>query len=140
MDGIGFNVKADMLVHITEISGLNHPLEAVDVNNDFIVHTKEGDGGDNTLQHALFLGHNVHVLGADNHVHLLAAAKAGVKTVKHMAGEENLFILQHDAVKDITLTDKVSNKGVFRLVINIYGSADLLDAALGHDHHSVRHG
>ena len=57
-----------------------------------------------------------------------------------MAGEGHLPVLQHHAVQDVALADKVRHEGVLRLVIDINGGADLLDAALGHDHHRVRHG
>ena len=140
MDGIGLDIKADMLVHIVEIGGLNHPLESAYINDNFIMNTKEGNRGYNTTEHTLFHGDYVHVLGADNNVNLLTALKAAVQTVKNMAGEENSVILHHHAVKNITLTDEVGNKGVFRLVINIHGCADLLDAALRHYDNSVRHG
>ena len=46
----------------------------------------------------------------------------------------------HDAVENVALTDEVRHKGVLRLVINIFRGADLLDAALVHDHHGVGHG
>ena len=57
-----------------------------------------------------------------------------------MAGEAYPLVLQHDAVQNVGLADKVGNEGVLGLVVNIGGGADLLDAALVEHHNGVRHG
>ena len=38
------------------------------------------------------------------------------------------------------MSDKVSNKGVFRLIVNVLRCANLLDIALIHNNDGVRHG
>ena len=50
------------------------------------------------------------------------------------------LIPDHDAVEDVALADEVRHKGVLRLVVDVLRRADLLDAALVHDHHGVGHG
>ena len=140
MDGVRLQIDADVLVHIHKVCGLDHPLEAIDVHNNLIVHAEEGYRGDNALQHALVLGHNVHILGADDHVHRLPLVKTAVKAGELLPGEGHQPVCQHEPVKDVALTDKVRHKGILRLVVDIHRCADLLDATFRHDDHRVRHG
>ena len=49
-------------------------------------------------------------------------------------------VADHRTVEDIALADEVRHKGILRLVVDILRCADLLDAALVHDHHGVGHG
>ena len=49
-------------------------------------------------------------------------------------------VLGHNAVQDIALADKVSNKGIDRLVVYICGRAYLLDITVVHYHNGVAHG
>ena len=137
---VRLNIKAYMLIHIHKVCGLNHPFKAVYIYDYLIVNPKEGYGGYNTLEHTLFLRHNVHILRSYNHIHRLSLFKAVVNTVENMAGKADFSILQHNAVNNVTFTYEVCNKGIFRLVIYIYGSAYLLYAALGHNNHRIGHG
>ena len=87
---VRLDIKADVLVHIDEICGLYHPLDAADIDDYLIVYAEECDGGHDALEHSLFLGNNVHVLGADNDVNVLALFKAGVHAIKGVTGELTL--------------------------------------------------
>ena len=84
--------------------------------------------------------HNVNVLRADDHVHRLIGGKALVHTLESAAEEANLKVLQHGSVQNVAFADEVCHKGIFRLIIDILRSADLLDPALVHDHHRIGHG
>ena len=139
MDGLGFDIQADLLVHVDEVRGLDHPFEAVDVHDDLIVHAEEGHGGHDAAQHALVGGNDVHVLGANDDVHGLLEFEARVHAVEHMARKADAPVAQHHAVEDVALADEVRDEGVFRLVVDVDRGADLLDAALAHDHDRVGH-
>ena len=83
--------------------------------------------------------HNVNILRADHHVHRLVLFEALVHALEDPAKELDPVILQHDTVQNVAFADEVRHEGVFRLVINILGAADLLDAALIHDHDGIGH-
>ena len=140
VDVLRIQADADDGADAVVIRGLDQPFEALELHDDVVVQTLEGDAGDGAYQMALICGNNVDVLRADDHVHRLVGVKARVHAVKDPAKEPDLVIGQHDAVQDVAFADKVRHEGVFRLIIDILRPADLLDAAFVHDHHSVRHG
>ena len=139
MDGVGLNVQADLRALVDVVRRLDHPLEAVDVNDDLIVHAHERDGRDRAAQHALFDGHDVHVLGTDDDVHVLVFGKALVHARERVARERHAEVLAHNAVDNVALADKIGHESILRLIINIERRADLLDLALGHDDDRVGH-
>ena len=139
MDGVRLNIQADLRAFVDVVRRLDHPLEAVDIDDDLIVHAHERDGRDRAAQHALLDGHDVHVLRTDDDVHILVFGKALVHARERVARERHAEVLPHNAVDDVALTDEVGNEGVFRLIIDIDRRADLLDPALGHDDDRVGH-
>ena len=104
------------------------------------MHSLEGNVGDGALELARRLVYNVHILGADDHVHRLVLLKALVQALEAAVEDLHHAVGAHDAVNDVGLADEVGHEGVLRLVVNILRSADLLDLARVHDHHGVRHG
>ena len=48
--------------------------------------------------------------------------------------------MHHDGGDDVGVADKVRDKGIFRLVVNLLRRAHLLDIALVHDDDGVGHG
>ena len=54
-----------------------------------------------------------------------------------MTDKLNLLVLYHRAVQDVTLADKVCNKGVCRLVVDIDRGANLLNFTLTHNHDCI---
>ena len=101
------------------------------------MHALEGYRGDGAGEHTVRDRNDINVLGAHNDVHLLVAPEALVDTDEGVTGKGDLQILVHNAVDDITLADKVGNKGVLRLVVDVGRRADLLDFALGHNNDRV---
>ena len=128
MDGVRLDEQADVLVHVHEVGGLDHPLEAVDIDDDLIVDAEEGDTRHDAAQVALSLGHDIHVLGPHDHVDRFLRGKALVHALEHVAGEADLVILEHHAVEDVALADEVGDEGVDRLVVDVGRGADLLEA------------
>ena len=96
--------------------------------------------GDGSAQVSVIGGDDVDILGADNDVDGLVFLKAEVDAFELAAEEFDQSVLKHNAVEDVAFADEVRDKCVFRLVIDILGRADLLDAALIHDDDSVGHG
>ena len=103
------------------------------------MHAHERDGRDRAAQHALLDGHDVHVLGADDDVHVLVFGKALVHACERVARERHAEVLAHNAVDNVALADKIGHESILRFIINIERRADLLDLALGHDDDRVGH-
>ena len=140
MDVVGGQGQADPVPHLPAVGGLDHPLKAGHVHDDLVVHPLEGDGSDLPGDVGGVGLHHVDVLRADDHVHRGVGPKALVQAAELVPGELHPVVLQHQAVQDVGLPDKVGHKGVFGLVVNVGGGADLLDHAAVHDHHRVGHG
>ena len=81
--------------------------------------------------------HQIDILRTDHHIYRLVVAKALIHTGK--TGAENLhqLIADHDAGYDIALTDEVCHKGILWLVVDLLGSAHLLDITLIHDYDGI---
>ena len=82
----------------------------------------------------------IHVLRTDHDVHRAVLAKARIHAAKFCTEDLHQFILQHDAVNDVAVSDKVGNEGIFRLIVDVYGCTDLLDVTLVHDNDGIGHG
>ena len=50
------------------------------------------------------------------------------------------LVPDHNAGDNIRVPDKIGNKGVFRLVVNVSRGSYLLDIALVHNHYGIGHG
>ena len=122
------------------IRGLDQPFEALEIHDDIVVKTLEGNAGDRTGEMTFFRRHKVDVLRADHHIHRFIGFEAGIQTFKGTAKELDLIVCQHNAVKNVTLADEIRHEGILRLIINIFRLADLLDATLIHDHDGIGHG
>ena len=80
---------------------------------------------DNTL----FRRCNRHILWSDdcvNHRTMLDI----VHTFKFCAAEAHSALPCHNAAKDIALSDKVGNKGIFGFIVNILRRTNLLNLSL----------
>ena len=119
---------------------MDQPFEALELYDDVIVQALEGDTGHRAHQVALVHGNDVNILGTNDHVHRLVLLEALVHADKGPAKEPHPEIFQHDTVENVAFSDEVRHESVFGLVINIFGFADLLDAALVHDHNGIGHG
>ena len=63
-----------------------------------------------------------------------------IDALEQTACKTCLHAVCHNAVKDITLADKVRNKGILGLVVDIFRSSNLLDLTLCHDYDLIGHG
>ena len=140
MDFVRLNPQADKRTLFLVVRGLNHPFEAFDVNDDFIVNALEGHIRHRAGQILLGGRHDVDILRANNHVDTFMRGKTFVDTGKAPAGKFAEVILVHDTVKDITLPDKIRHKSILRLIVNILRRANLLNEALVHHHNRIAHG
>ena len=102
--------------------------------------TFENGMGQCTLDNTFFRCYQLHVLGTDDYVDGFVFSETGIHTVK--AGTKDLYqtISDHGCTDNVTVTDEVGNESVLRLVVDTFGSADLLDIALVHDHDGIGHG
>ena len=139
VDILGLEAYAYIRAYLIEIGRLYEPFEALEIDNGIIMHALEGHRGDRSAQMAVVGSDDIDILGADNDIHRLVLFKAEVNASELASEEFDQSVLKHYAVKDIALADEVRDEGVLRLVIDILGRSDLLDASLVHDYDRVGH-
>ena len=122
------------------VRGLDQPLEALEIDDGFVMNALKGHAGHGTNKVSLVRLHDIDILWTDHHVHRLLLRKAGVQALELPAEKFHQIVLMHHAVQNIAFTDEIRHKGVFRFVINILRGADLLNFAAVHDHDGIRHG
>ena len=139
MDRVGLQLDADIRALFDGIGRLDHPFEAVDVDDRLVMHTHERDGRDRAAKLALFRRDDVHVLGADDDVDRLVFGEAAVDADEILPAEIDEEVFFHHAVDDVAFADEVRDERVRRLIVDVRRRADLLDASLAHDHDRVGH-
>ena len=102
--------------------------------------TLEDQMGDNPIDDALTRFDKIDVFRTDHHIHRPVLTKSRIHATELCTKDLHQFILQHDAVNDVAVSDEVCNEGVFRLIVDVYGCTDLLDVTLVHDNDGIRHG
>ena len=65
---------------LNAVGGLNHPLKAIHVHNDLVMHSKEGNVGDLAGQMTLDWRDNIDILRTDDHIDRLDRSKTDVYT------------------------------------------------------------
>ena len=138
MNIIRLYLHADLLTRLSAARRLDHDLIVAAERCDLIVHAFEHSGIHNAV-YLTFPGFcDDNVFRPYHHIH------TGVfRHVVH-AGELRLTELdshrcRHPALKDIALTDKVSDKRIFRLIVYLLRGACLLDNTIRHYYDFVRH-
>ena len=105
----------------------------------FVISALEHGGNDFAFERAFFrIDRNV--LRTHDKVNAFVFAEALVGALELRVAELDQKILFHYARKYVALADKVGDKRVGRLVVNLFGRAVLLNRAVGHDDHFVGHG
>ena len=80
MDIIRWNHDADFRAERVEVGGLDQPFETADIHDNIVINALEGDGSDHAMQKTGIRGHNVDVLGPDDHVHLFFWGNSPIKS------------------------------------------------------------
>ena len=95
-----FRVQADAdgLAHAVVVRGLNEPLEALELHDDVVVKTLEGNARDGADEMTLCGLHDVNVLRADDHVHRLVGGEPAVHTGELLAVHFHHVVADHGAV------------------------------------------
>ena len=140
VDVEGIDTHPDPLPYLLGNGGVDQPLAVLAAHLYLKVDALEHDVLDHADQLSLIGGDDLDILGPDHNVDRGVHLETLVDTVQLDAEQANLFILQHDAVDDIGLADKIGDKRVGGLVINILGGTDLSDDAVVHDDNAVAHG
>ena len=142
MDIVRRERQTDAVADTRGIGRLDHPLEAVDVDDDLIMHTLERDACDLAVdvRGRRARGHDIDILRTDHNVDRRHFAEAAVERLEALSRHLDQVVVDHQAVENVALADEVRNEGVLRLVVNIDRRADLLDLALVHDDDRIAHG
>lgn len=138
MDAVRCNVEPDQFAFRTALRALHDDFEFPYLHGDFIVNALEYDGDDRPFQHAGVGCAHEHVFGAHDDVHRFVSLEI-VHAVERLAAEFDLALTYDCSVKDIAFADEVCDECIGGLVIDVDGSADLLDDAVRHDDDGVRH-
>ena len=131
---------ADFGADRNKSGGVNQPFIAAGHDIKFIVNAFKNQGGYFALQRSLRRIDKFYIFRTDDNVDRLVIAESFVDTCP--TGTENLykFVFYHGSVNDIAVSDKIGNKCVFRFVVNVFRSTDLLDISLIHDNNGIGHG
>ena len=139
VDALRVNGESHLVSHLGFAGGLDHDLVLAGLHRDLIVYSLKHHGGNFSLDNALSGRGNLDVLRPQHGVNHGAVLHV-IHTGELRTAETHLIFSCHNAVKNITLPDKVRHKGIPRLVVDILRLAHLLDSALRHNHNLVGHG
>ena len=95
--------------------------------------------GNRPAKVAFFCRHDIDIFRADYDVNGFVRLKAVVYTFEFLSEDTDSVIGGHDTVQNIGLSDKVGDKRVCRLVIDIFRCPDLLDLPVIHDDNRIGH-
>ena len=109
-------------------------------HQDFIMNPFESNVAHDSVDLCLLLIHNVQILRTEHDLDLFVFFKTFIHTFKTEAVKFHQVIPDHDSFYDIGFSDEACNKTVLRFIVNICGSADLLDLSVVHNNHRIRHG
>ena len=118
---------------------MDKPLVSVRHNVHLIVHALEYYIGDNALDLALRRRSQDDILGSYDDIDGHILAKTLIDTDELRAEDTHEAVSYHNAVYDIALAYEIGDESVSGLVINVNGSADLLDIALIEHNDGIRH-
>ena len=79
----------------------------------------------------------IKILRTDHYVYGHVFAEPFVHTFELGIAETYQFVVYHHTVQDITFPDKIGHKRIGRFIVNINGSADLLDSSFAHDDNRI---
>ena len=134
-------MDADLLAYRAHIRTVNQPFKTVGGSNlHLIVNAFKNQVGDNAFKGSLFRLYQIDVFRTDYHVYRLVYAETAVHTGKFSAEDLYQFIMEHQAVYNVALADKIGYEGIFRLVVYLLRRAHLLDVALVHYDNRIGHG
>ena len=118
---------------------VNHPFVSVCHNIKLIVNTLEDQRSNFAFKVTFGWLDEFHILRTDDNIDRLILAEALIDTGHLDSKNLNQTILDHGSVDDVAVTNKISNESVFRFVVDVLRSSDLLNVSLVHDDNCVRH-
>ena len=138
MDTVRFHIQSNLASNRCGLRRLDHDLVLAGFHCDLIVDTLEYNRCNRSCDCTILRRCDLHILRTHNNFHQPSMLDI-IHTGKFRSTETHLELVCHNARKNITLTDKVCNECIFRLIIYILRSSDLLHTSFGHDNDLVRH-
>ena len=96
--------------------------------------------GNDTLHNSFINFYKVNIFRPYYRINRFVSPKARVYAREVYTENFYKFIFHHSSGKNVAVTDKVCDKSVFRLIVNVFRSTNLLDIPLIHDNDCIRHG
>ena len=121
-------------VHLDRFRGTRHGLD-----HDFVMNALEQQRFNLAVEDSLAARHDVDVFRTDHDIDVFILFKAEIHAVIDLIVKHDAVVFLHDAVDDIRFPDKAGDVFVFRLVVDFFRGADLLDFAVLHDDDLIRH-
>ena len=134
-----FDEHADRAADIECVVVLNHQLVTlVSIDIHLVVDTFKGTRLNNACKLCvLSIGNDVYVLRTNNNIDLLVLAEALIYTLERVTYEFYFAVVYHLSVQNVTLSDKIGNKRIDRLVVDVGWCAYLLNFTLAHHNYRV---
>ena len=119
---------------------MDQPLVAVRGRNfHLVVYAFKDQVCNNALESAVLRLHKIDILRPDHHVDRLVVSESFIHTGEFRAEDLHKLVVDHRSTHDIALADKVRDKGIFRLIVDLLRRSHLLDITLVHDNDRVGH-
>ena len=138
MDTIRLNTHADRIALFGAPGALDHDFIVSGLHDDLIVHSLKDHGIDKTSDRTVLRFCHDHILRSYDNIHL-GTKRHIIQTFKFGTAELYPFGCGHLSVVNVALSDKVRYEYVFRLIVDFFRCADLLDHTVGHDNDFIRH-
>ena len=138
VDVVRLNADSDMVSHLRGVNSLAHDLILAGEHGDLIVHSLEDHGVHDALDGSQLGLCQLHILRPYDRRDVRSFLVV-VHALELAAAESRAELARHHSIENIALTDKVGDKSILRLIVDVLGRAYLLDPALVHDDDLVGH-
>ena len=134
----GFHKQSYLGSHLKVMIILHQKLVTTTKHRHFIVHPFEYG----RLHYSCQLCHigyrkNIQVFGTNHHIYRHVFTKTFVHTFELRTAKTYQLVFDHGTVQYITLTDKIGNKRIDRLIVYIDRRTYLLNPSLAHHHNGI---
>ena len=132
-------MDTDFRSYRKHICAVYQPLVIIRHDLHLIMDALEDHMCDNTINTSLSRFQKINIFRTDDYINRFILTESCIHAREINAKYLDQTILHHSRGDDITFSDEICNKSVFRFVIDFFRGTDLLDVSLVHDHNRIRH-
>src|SRR5699024_2572405 len=135
-----FKIKTDILSDLSFLSGMNHPFVAIFIiTNDFIVNPSKELTINIDNNFTFFYRCQFQIFWTNNDFNTLSSSNPCIRTFKFFTDNLNFVVFYHRSSNNVTFTNKVCNKAVNWLIVNIYWRSTLDNFPFIHNKNPITH-